>query len=226
MTSADAQSLRSLLRTRHSCRSFLDRPVPEDVVHEILDTAQRAPSWCNAQPWQLIITSGKETDDFREFLLRQVPVVRGEFDVAPPARYDGAYLSRRRASGFALYESLGIGRKDLASRSRQAMENYRFFGAPHVAIVTSEADLGAYGYLDCGGYATAFMLAATSLGVATIAQAAIANYANLVREYFDLPSSRHVVYGISFGYADHDHPANRFRTDRAAVEEVCDFRGL
>jgi len=35
-----------------------------------------------------------------------------------------------------------------------------------------------------------------------------------------MPPERHVVCGISFGLADRDHPANSFRTDRAALSEV------
>ena len=54
----------------------------------------------------------------------------------------------------------------------QMMRNYALFDAPHVAIVTAPAELGAYGAMDSGGFVTAFTLAATALGVATIAQAA------------------------------------------------------
>lgn len=219
-------ALRSLLEARHSCRGFRPTTVPEATVRDILALAQRTPSWCNSQPWQIIITSGQETDSFREFLMRRVNEGPGAYDIAPPQRYDGVYRERRRSSGFALYDSVGVTRGDVDGRRRQALENFRFFGAPHVAIVTSEADLGAYGYVDCGGYVSTFLLAAASLGIATIAQAAIAGYSNVVREYFDLPRVRHVVCGISFGYADPDHPANGFRTERARVEEVAKVRGF
>ncbi len=109
---------------------------------------------------------------------------------------------------------------------RQAFENYRLFGAPHVAIVTSEAQLGPYGYVDCGAYVANFLLAAESLGVATIAQASIANFSNVVRAHFDIPAERHVVCGISFGYADTEHPVNAFRTERATIAEAIEFRGF
>ena len=219
-------TLRSVLLARHSCRAFRPDPVPEATVREILELAQRTPSWCNSQPWQVIVTSGPETDSFRDFLLRRVGEVPGAYDVTPPRRYVGVYRDRRRSSGFALYDSLGITRDDVDGRRRQALENFRFFGAPHIAIVTSEEDLGPYGYLDCGGYVSTFLLAAAGLGVATIAQAAIASYSNVVREYFGLPPARHVVCGISFGYADPDHPANTFRTERAPVDEVAEIRGF
>jgi nitroreductase len=44
-----------------------------------------------------------------------------------------------------------------------------------------------------------------------------------VRGFFGLDEDRLVVCGISFGYADAAHPANRFRTARAALEDVATF---
>ena len=61
--------------------------------------------------------------------------------------------------------------------AKQALENFNFFGAPHVAIITTDEALGVYGAVDCGGYVTSFMLAAQALGVATVPQAALAFHA-------------------------------------------------
>jgi nitroreductase len=219
-------SLRSLLEARYSCRAYRDDPVPVDVVREILEVAQRTPSWCNTQPWHVTVTSGEETERFRAHLSAQVLESRGTHDIEPPARYEGVYRERRRASGFALYDSLGIAYDDKEGRTRQMLENYRFFGAPHVAIITSEARLGPYGYVDCGAYVSNFLLAAANLGVATIAQASVAMYSNVVREHLSIPDTRHVVCAISFGYADDKHPANQFRTERASLDEATDLRGF
>jgi nitroreductase len=103
------------------------------------------------------------------------------------------------------------------------LEKFRLFGAPHVMIVTTEADLGVYGAIDCGAYVAHVMLAAQSLGVATIAQAALAGVADFVRDYFALPPARRIVCGISLGYADPAHPANSFRTNRASLEQVVRY---
>ena len=103
-------------------------------------------------------------------------------------------------------------------------ENYRLFGAPHVAIITSPRVLGPYGAMDTGGFVTAFCLTAQALGVATIPQAAVAAQAPFVRAHFDIPKDRMILCAISFGYADPDHPANQFRTERATVDEVMDWR--
>ena len=64
------------------------------------------------------------------------------------------------------------------------------------------------------------MLAARSLGIASIAQAALGAHPKFLRSYFGLPADRLVVCGMSFGYEDAAHPVNRFRTSRVAVDNV------
>src|SRR5260370_25043278 len=79
-----------------------------------------------------------------------------------PREYRGVYLERRRESGFQLYNTLGIARGDKAAYGQQALENFNFFGAPHVAIITSYEALGVYGAVDCGGDVHNIVLAAHS----------------------------------------------------------------
>ncbi len=43
------------LRTRRSVRRFADRPVPDDVLRRVLDTARWAPSAHNRQPWRWVV---------------------------------------------------------------------------------------------------------------------------------------------------------------------------
>ena len=45
----------SLVLTRQSDRSYLDRQVEEDKLQRILECARMAPSACNAQPWHIIV---------------------------------------------------------------------------------------------------------------------------------------------------------------------------
>ena len=43
------------IRTRRSIRTYLDRPVPEDLIQKLLATAMQAPSARNQQPWQFVV---------------------------------------------------------------------------------------------------------------------------------------------------------------------------
>ncbi|MFO1302166.1 MAG: nitroreductase [Burkholderiales bacterium] len=222
----DAGTLARLLAARYSCRAFRPEPVARDVVLRIVEIAQLTASWCNSQAWQLIVTSGAGTERFRRALLEDAsgPARREEaFDFPPPERYEGVYQERRRECGWALYESVGVARGDREGSMRQFLENFRLFGAPHVAIVTTPRALGTYGAVDCGAFVSAFMLAAQSLGIATIAQAAIASRAPLVRRHFAIPGERAILCGISFGHAEDAHPANAFRTRREDVGNVIEW---
>ena len=95
------------------------------------------------------------------------------------------------------------------------LRNYEFFGAPHAAIITTEADLGVYGAIDCGLYVDSFLLAAEALGLGTCAQAALAMRSQFLRDWFDLPETRKVVCAIAFGYPDPEHPSANFTSRRA-----------
>jgi nitroreductase len=218
-TTPQSAIFEELVGGRHSCRGFLRRPVPRDTIEHILRISQGTPSWCNLQPWQVTLTSGGATERFREAMLASSHREPSP-DFAWPAQYEGVYQERRRECGLALYESVGVARGDRAASAHQALENFRLFGAPHVAIVTTEAALGVYGAIDCGGWVSNFILAARSLDVATVAQAALSSWPEVVREQLGLPPNRLVVCGISFGYEDFSHPANSFRTSRAPLESV------
>lgn len=215
------EALEELLDQRWSCRGFLSKPVPEDTIRAILRTAQKTASWCNSQPWQVTIVSGNAKDRLSQKIFEHIAAGRdGDPDIAFPREYRGVYLERRRRSGFQLYESMNVTRGDKEAYRKQAEENYRFFGAPHVAIITSDEALGTYGAVDCGAYVSNFLLAATAHGVATIPQAALAWYSKIVKEALEIDAERVMVCGISFGYADRDHPANSYRTERADIDEV------
>ena len=218
-------SLLDTLTSRYSCRAFLPDPVPADTITRIVAAARHVPSWCNAQPWQVTITSGEATEAFRKLMTQTASKGKPAApDLAWPTKYTGPYAERRRTCGFQLYEALGIDRSDRPGRAKQMLRNYALFGAPHVAIIHSPAELGPYGAMDTGGFVTAFTLAATALGVATVPQAAIAAYAPQVRAHFDIGEDRLVLCAISFGYADEDNAANHFRTDRADTDQIIDWR--
>lgn len=222
----DSATLARLLAARYSCRAFRPDPVGRDLIVRIVEIAQLTASWCNSQAWQLVVTSGAGTERFRRALIEDAsgPARKEEaFDFTPPERYEGVYQERRRECGWALYESVGVARGDREGSVRQFLENFRLFGAPHVAIVTTPRALGTYGAVDGGAFVSAFMLAAQSFGIATIAQAAIASRAPLVRRHFAIADDRAILCGIAFGHADDAHPANAFRTRREDVERVIEW---
>jgi nitroreductase len=223
-------TLSRLLAERYSCRAYRPDPVPRPVIEQMLAVAQMSPSWCNSQPWQVIVTEGAGTERFRKVLYehasRDAAAPAGSAltpDFPFPVAYRGVYKERQREVGWQLYKSVGIAYGDRASSGKQALENFRLFGAPHALIVTTERDLGVYGAIDCGVYVGNVLLAAQSFGLGMIPQAALAAYAPLMHEHFGIPDHRMIVLGASFGYPDPAHPANSFRSRRAPLSQVCEW---
>ena len=219
----EAALLDDLLARRHSCRAFLPRPVDDAVIATLLATAQRTASWCNSQPWEVVVTSGEATERLRRGFMARAATGRMDSDVAFPPDYIGVYKTRRRETAERLYRSVGVAMGDRVASGQQAAENFRFFGAPHVAIISAPKSLTGYGAIDCGGYVANFLLVATSLGVATIAQAALATQCAWLHEELGIGDDRDILCGVSFGYADAEHPANAFRTIRAPLHEAVRF---
>lgn len=220
----DSQSdavLQAWLQARHSCRAFLPDAVPRATVERILTLAQRTASWCNSQPWRLHITEAGATQRLRLALLERA-TAGGTFtpDFPFPEEYRDVYLERRREAGFQLYNAMGVPRGDREAYRQQSLRNFDFFGAPHLALITSDRSLGDYGAIDCGGYVSTFLLAAQANGVATVPQAALAMYPEVLREQLNIADDRLVVCAISFGFEDEEHPANSYRTNRASLAET------
>jgi nitroreductase len=49
-----------LIRTKRAVRQFEPRPVPDDVIRQILDSGRRAQSSKNTQPWHFIVVRERE----------------------------------------------------------------------------------------------------------------------------------------------------------------------
>ncbi|MFC9557183.1 nitroreductase [Rhodococcus sp. NPDC056960] len=219
-----ARTLEQLLAVRASYRAFTPEPVPEHTIRRILETAQLTASWCNSQSWQVSITRGAGTERLRDALHATASAgITEDTDIPFPREYRGVHLDRRRESGFQLYNALGIERGDRARQYEQVLENFKFFGAPHVAIIHSDEALGPYGAVDCGGYVANFLTAATAHGVGTVAQAALAMYPSVLRRELGLGRDRTIVCGISFGYPHIEHLSNSYRTTRAPIDDVVDW---
>src|SRR5947199_4847857 len=112
--------LEELLNERYSVRAFRPEPVPHETIECVLNAAQRTASWCNSQPWQVLIASGEAKEKFRKAIYAEAAsgaAQDGDFEF--PREYTGVYLERRRESGFQLYNTLRIARGDKAAYAKQ-----------------------------------------------------------------------------------------------------------
>lgn len=217
-------SINTLLKQRHSCRSYLPKAVSEEVLKEIFTSAQNAPSNCNVQPWQVLVVSGEKKDALKNKLIQtvmqqQIPNPDFNWSIA----YTGEHRDRQFGSANALYSAMDIGREEKQKRQMAMLRNWAFFDAPHVAIFTLDKYLDIMGAVDMGIYAQTLSLALLEHGISSCMQGALGQFPDPIRDMFDLPEERGILFGMSFGYADEEAKVNTARTDRVALDQSVVF---
>jgi len=217
-------SVNELLKTRSSVRGYLPKAVPEQELMEIFAAAQRSASNCNTQPWEPIVVSGEKLKILEKEILEIV--MAGNMpnpDFNWGMKYAGAHKDRQWGSAMALYDSLGIERDDKQARMQAMGRNWQFFDAPHAVFFTMEKYLDIMGAVDMGIYAQNLTLLMYERGISSIMQGALGQYPGPVRKMFELPEERGILFGMSFGYADPEHPSNQCATEREALETLVRF---
>jgi len=212
------------IRLRRSVRGFLRREVPEAILREVFTLAQCAPSNCNVQPWVPHVVSGDKLKRLREALvaagMRDEPI---KPDWPADGKFTGIYRERQVGAAQALYGAMGVARGDAIGRKLAYIRNHAFFDAPHAVFIFMPEPFDTREATDLGMYAQTLMLALTARGIASCAQGALGLFPNIIREQLGIPGSYKLLFGISFGYEDHEVRANTTRVDRADIDDVVRF---
>lgn len=216
-------TLEEVVRARRSIRAFdPERRVPMTTLREVLALAQRAPSNCNAQPWQTYIVSGPRCEELRAKLTTAARSKAAPEELATPP-FQGVERARQVACAIELYRAMGIQRHEAAKRHEAVVRNFEFFDAPHVALLYMDRRFGVSVALDVGAYMQTLLLAFEANGIAACAQASLRSYANLIKESLDVPENLQLLCGISFGYPVSDAPVNDVHQSRASIDESVHF---
>ncbi|HXC50566.1 MAG TPA: nitroreductase [Candidatus Limnocylindrales bacterium] len=214
------------IRHRRSTRAFLDRPVTEEDLRAILETARWAPSGGNCQPWHVYALSGASMGRFRAEVAAAIETnpfgEPTEFPMYPPAIKE-PYRTRRFECGEALYRSLEIPREDKAARLGQLAKNFEFFGAPAALFFALDRQMGPGQWAHLGMLMQTIALAAEAQELATCMQESWMMRHGLIRRFFAIPDELQFYCGMAVGYADQSAPINSWRTERVPVEEFATF---
>lgn len=223
-------NVREAVASRYSCRAFLSKPVPEDVVRDIIERAARAPSAGNMQPWFVYAIAGLRVQELVALLAprmaNELPSGEGTDYTIYPAPLSEPYKKRRFQVGEALYESIGVLREDKAARYRQYARNYQFFGAPVALFFAREKSHGPAQWADIGGYLQTVALLARGFGLHTCPQQAWVSFNRTVRNFLQLPDNLMIYSGMALGHADEKAPINSWRSPRAPLDAFATFSGF
>lgn len=214
--------------SRHAVRAFKPDAIDVRVVRELIETAKRAPSGGNLQPWRVYALAGDPLAQFKAIIARKLANgIRGEppeYAVYPPDLWE-PLRTRRREAGAKRYAALSATRSDENQRLLE-QQNYAFFGAPVGLFFCLDRRVGPPQWADMGMYMQTLMLLAVERGLATCPQEVWSNWPITIAEFLRLPSAHMVFAGMSLGHEDPEHPLNGYRTDREPFDGFAEMIGF
>ncbi|MDR3497729.1 MAG: nitroreductase [Parvibaculum sp.] len=217
------------LKTRITCRAFLDKPVPEATLRAVLEGAKWAPSGGNLQPWHVYALTGAKLAEFLALIAEKqktTPFGEGsEYPIYPKDLKD-PYKARRFKCGEDMYASIGVAREDKTGRLMQFARNFRAFDAPVMLFFAIDRQMGIDQWADLGMFVQSVMLMAREHGLHTAAQEAWAIWPKTIAQFTGMPDELMLFCGMGLGYMDETAPINKLRTDRAPLEEWVTFSGF
>lgn len=235
----DGEWVSQFLASRRSTRDFLQTPVPQEIINQILTDALTAPSWSNTRPFKVAVATGEVKDRISgEFLSRwqvlsqimrkglrnKLRLIFSRYGLPTTNRsivkpYVAELKPRAERVGRELYQSLGVQRGDRAARDMQWGKNYSFFGAPVELFIYIHKSLHIYAASDAGLMMENLMLSAHGYGLGTCAQGAVNIWDDVVREEFEVSKDYRLLCGIAIGYPS-DAKVNSFQANRIDVSEL------
>ncbi len=214
---------------RRSIRGYLDKPVPQALLEEVLALAMRAPSSMNTQPWNFHVITGEPLAKIRqgntERTLAGEPDSR-EFRKGVP--FAGVHRDRQIGVAKQLFSAMGIARDDPPARQDWVLRGFRQFDAPVCVIVTYDKVLEGSDDtpFDCGAVTTALVNAAWSRGLGCVINSQGIMQSPVVRQHAGIPDDQVIMKAVALGWPDESFPANAVVSERKSVTETVRFVGF
>ena len=225
LSTAPSFSVTDAINTRITVRNFLDKIVPQDTLRAIFDTARRAPSGGNLQPWRVHVLTGEALTNFTAHGLELMMSGQKETPTYPayPSPLWEPQRSWRYKLGEDMYELLGIKKDNKMGRLVWLSENMKFFNAPVGVIITGKKKLDMPQFMDIGIYLQTLMLLAREAGLHTAPQGWWRNFPSVSHKFLNIPEDEQVLVGMGIGFGNPEHPVNDLYADRAEFDELVHF---
>ena len=215
-----------LIRERRSKRGFLDRPVPLDMVKDILSAAKYAPSSSNTQPWRCYVVTGEARERVTKAAVAEFRAnhdkLAPEYPFFPQPMQD-PYSSRFNEFRGKLGDAQGVHRSDKTGRMRDVERQFLFFDAPVGLIFTMDRHLEWASFLCYGCFLQSVMLAAKGRGLDTCPQQIWSLQHHVLRAELGIPQHEMVIAGMSMGWADNSRAENSMTIPKMELEHFASF---
>ena len=217
-----SKTLTEIIKNRKSVRAYLDKPVSNDLIRELLIKASQSPSGGNLQPWKIYIINEQSMEDFLKFQKNWKGKEEPPYPIYPE-KLKEPYRTSRNQMGEDMYSLIGIERDDKLGRMNQMLKNFDFFGAPAGLFCFVDKQMGLPQWSDLGMFLQTFMLLAVDSDLDTCARESWSLKQNCVRTYLDVSEDNILFCGMAIGYADKKNKINELSTSRRSIDEWATF---
>lgn len=218
-----------IVHERRSIRGYQQKPIPRELIEEIIDLAKRAPSSMNTQPWHFHVITGEPLERIRkgntEKMMSGSAVDR---EIKMNHGYEGPHRERQIEIAVQLFEAMGIARDDKPKRQDWVMRGFRQFDAPVSIVITVDKALAddTIAHFDCGAATYGLVLAAWSKGLGSVINGQGIMQSSVVRENANIPEDEVIMTCVAMGYPSDEFVANEVKSRRVANDQVASFVGF
>ena len=219
----------TLVQTRRSVRGFKNQPVPRAVIEEIIETAKRAPSSMNTQPWYVHVLTGEPLERVRRRNMEEmIAGAKPKRDIVSHGEYQGVHRERQVDIAKKLFGAMGIARDDKPMRQDWVLRGFRQFDAPVSLVLAYDRvlDPGAVCQFDLGALCYGIVLAAWDRGLGSVINGQGIMRSDIVREVADIPEDQVIMTCVAMGYPDDSFAANGVRSDRQPNGDFVRYVGF
>ena len=207
---------------RRSIRDFLETPISNSLIAELLEKASRSPSGGNLQPWRIYVLNNESLTDFFSFQSKWIEPEDPAYEIYPKNLKE-PYRTSRYQLGEEMYSLLGIPREDKEARINQVLKNFNFFGAPVGIFCFVDKMMGPPQWSDLGMFLQTFMLLAQEYGLDTCAQEAWSMKQDSIKSFLGVDDELMLFCGMALGFKDPLSKINQLESIRRPLNEWATF---
>lgn len=189
---------------RRSIRKYSDKPVPKELIEQIIDAGRISPSAKNRQPWQYIVLGGKYKSEFLEQMWKGILREEKEYSMLPASKNGIADAKNT----WKIMVQAPILIVILNNNGRNPFESIDADG--RIVEICDTLSIGAS--------VENMLLKATEIGLGTLWIANTCYAYKELTEYLD--TTQQLVGAIALGYSD-EAPKQR---PRKKFEEIVEFK--
>jgi nitroreductase len=186
---------REAIARRRSIRRFQDKPVPRELIEQLLAATVQAPSAKNGQPWRFVVLQGAAKDKLAALMMQGAAYLKGQGEEVGSCEWSAKVIA-------------------------QAPVTILIFNAAyeHDGLIFQQGHYNAPDIQSIGAAIQTMLLAAEELGLGTLWVCDVLYAYPLIREW--LGRREELVAAVTIGYAA-EAPAAR---PRRPWQELTEWR--